>query len=250
MSFSDRLARDREYLRSLAEGPDTTFVSLYGNAGDRLIYAGTRKLLEGLSYKEITHNQISTACGKKALLAGSGGWCLSYHAVPKIYADVAARFEEVIVLPSSYDTRHESVSSALMGSNALFMARERVSFYLVQYLCGAVLGLDGAFFFDYSAYRRKGSGTLNAFRTDVESATPGIYPQGNVDLSNEYLYVEDWLTAISQYETIRTDRAHVMIAAAMMGKRVEYKAGAYHKVPAIAEFALSEFPVTRIEEVV
>jgi hypothetical protein len=36
-----------------------------------------------------------------------------------------------------------------------------------------------------------------------------------------------------------------MIAAAMLGKRVEYRSSLYHKVPAIAEFSLGEFPVHR-----
>ena len=42
---------------------------------------------------------------------------------------------------------------------------------------------------------------------------------------------------------MRTDRAHVMIAAAMLGKPVEYAASNYHKLPAIAEWSLDAFPV-------
>ena len=37
-----------------------------------------------------------------------------------------------------------------------------------------------------------------------------------------------------------------MIAAALLGKRVEYEASSYHKVPAIAEYALRQYPVTRL----
>jgi 3-polyprenyl-4-hydroxybenzoate decarboxylase len=36
-----------------------------------------------------------------------------------------------------------------------------------------------------------------------------------------------------------------MIAAALLGKRVEYRASSYHKVPAIAEFALRGFAALR-----
>jgi hypothetical protein len=36
-----------------------------------------------------------------------------------------------------------------------------------------------------------------------------------------------------------------MIAGALMGKRVEYCSSVYHKVPAIAEYALKGFRVTR-----
>jgi hypothetical protein len=40
----------------------------------------------------------------------------------------------------------------------------------------------------------------------------------------------------------------VMIAAAMLGKKVRYRPSSYHKVPEIAGFALEGFPVERILE--
>jgi exopolysaccharide biosynthesis predicted pyruvyltransferase EpsI len=46
---------------------------------------------------------------------------------------------------------------------------------------------------------------------------------------------------------VKTDRAHVMIAAALLGKVVEYWTSSYHKVPSIADYALKSFPVRRIE---
>jgi hypothetical protein len=39
-----------------------------------------------------------------------------------------------------------------------------------------------------------------------------------------------------------------MLAAALLGKRVSYRASSYHKVPAIAEYALQHFPVYRQPE--
>jgi hypothetical protein len=39
-----------------------------------------------------------------------------------------------------------------------------------------------------------------------------------------------------------------MIAAAMLGKKVWYRSSGYHKVPAIAEYALSDFPVERMPD--
>jgi hypothetical protein len=46
---------------------------------------------------------------------------------------------------------------------------------------------------------------------------------------------------------VKTDRAHVMIAAALLGKVVDYWTSSYHKVPSIADYALKAFPVRRIE---
>jgi hypothetical protein len=39
----------------------------------------------------------------------------------------------------------------------------------------------------------------------------------------------------------------VMIAAALLGKSVDYGTSSYHKVPAIADYALRLFPVRRVE---
>ena len=49
-------------------------------------------------------------------------------------------------------------------------------------------------------------------------------------------------------EALHTDRAHVMLAAAMLGKQFRYRSTSYHKVPAITEWSLADFPVKRIEE--
>jgi hypothetical protein len=38
-----------------------------------------------------------------------------------------------------------------------------------------------------------------------------------------------------------------MIAAALLGKTVDYGTSSYHKVPAIADYALRLFPVRRVE---
>jgi exopolysaccharide biosynthesis predicted pyruvyltransferase EpsI len=54
--------------------------------------------------------------------------------------------------------------------------------------------------------------------------------------------MDHWLWTIARHDTVATDRAHVMIAAAMLGKRVEYHGTNYHKVTAIAEYSLPAFP--------
>jgi hypothetical protein len=42
---------------------------------------------------------------------------------------------------------------------------------------------------------------------------------------------------------VRTDRAHVTIAAALLSKQVEYRSSNYHKVPAIVDYSLQGYPV-------
>lgn len=241
-------------LDALAGASDITFIRSYGNIGDQLIYAGTRQLLSGLRYKEASILNLSGAGGDLALISGGGAWCGPYHDMPKHLPLVEEKFRRVIVLPSSFDVSVESVRDALSKTKALVFARERVSYERIKSLCEADLAHDCAFFFDYSPFLLPGDGWLNAYRTDDEAlrggpllsndqARPGELPADNNDISLTCDSLNEWLWTIARHKTIRTDRAHVMIAAAMMGKEVIYRASSYHKVPAIAEFALASLPV-------
>jgi GT2 family glycosyltransferase len=229
-------------LDAIAGATDITFVRSYGNIGDHLIYAGTRRLLSGVQYKETSIRNLSGAGGDLALISGGGAWCGPYHDTPKYLPEVEEKFRRVIVMPSSFDISAPGVGEALAKTRALVFARERVSYEQIKGLCKADLAHDCAFFFDYGPYQRPGSGTLYAYRTDAE-AVPQNLPTGNDDISLTCETLDEWLWTISRSEIVRTDRAHVMIAASMLGKRVFFRASSYHKLPAIADFALRSFPV-------
>jgi len=238
---------EAKLLDAIAGSTDITFIRIYGNIGDQLIYAGTRRLLSGLQYKETSILNLSGAGGDLALIAGGGAWCGPYHDMPRHLPLVEERFRRVIVLPSSFDVTVGKVKEELLKTKALVFARERVSYEQIRGLCKADLAHDCAFFFDYSPYAQTGQGALHAYRTDEESRS-GKLPANNNDISVTCESLDEWLWTISRHEVVRTDRAHIMIAAAMMGKQVFYRASGYHKVPAMAEFALQSFPVSREEE--
>jgi hypothetical protein len=234
-------------LATIGNPPDLVFLRAWGNLGDELIYAGTRQLLAGLDYREESIRDLQNVSGHTALIAGSGGWCRPFHDMPPLLPMVEQRFESVIVLPSSFDISEETVAAALRKTNALVFARELESYRQIQALCKADIAHDCAFLFDYERYRRKGAGILNAFRADAQSQEVRL-PEDNIDISLVCSSLEEWLSTLSKYEIVRTNRAHVMIAAAMLGKRVEYKSSGYHKVPGIARYALQGYPVARIPE--
>jgi GT2 family glycosyltransferase/exopolysaccharide biosynthesis predicted pyruvyltransferase EpsI len=235
-------------LSAVAGSTDITFIRIYGNVGDHLIYAGARRLLSGFRYKEISILDLSGAGGDLAIIAGGGAWCGPYHDMPKHLPVVEQKFRRVVVLPSSFDITAPGVRDALAKTKATVFARERVSYEQIRDLCEADLAHDCAFFFDYSPYYRDGHGRLNAYRLDAE-ALPGKIPEDNIDISASCETLDEWLWTISRHGRVYTDRAHVMIAAAMLGKEVFYRASSYHKVPAIAEYALRSLPVTREGEV-
>ena len=221
-------------LEELGEGHELTFVTGPGDLGDELAHAGTRSLLAGRIYNEITVDQLAAATGDVALIAGGGAWCRPHHEVmPRALAVAELRFERVIVLPSSFDVTEDEVRRALERTRATVFAREHESFRRIEGLCRARLAQDCAFFFDFSGFSAAGSGTLDAFAPDPEAS-----PEGDLD---------GWLAAIERHAHVRTDWAHVMIAAALMGRTVEYAPGSYHELDALAESWLRGFPVTRIE---
>lgn len=234
-------------LRAAGEPADLTLIRYPGNIGDRLIHAGTQALLAPFSYREIDAGEVRKHEGDAALVSGGGAWCGAFQTLPSRLAAIEERFRRVVVLPSSFDTGLECVRQALAQTSALVFARERISYQMIRGLCRADLALDCAFFFDYRPYRRRGKGVLTAFRTDQESAFCGV-PEANVDISTTCHGLDDWLAVIAAHELIRTDRAHVTIAAALLGKRVEYRASNYHKVPAIVDYSLRGYPVTRLPD--
>jgi exopolysaccharide biosynthesis predicted pyruvyltransferase EpsI len=249
-------------LHEISGAPDVTFIRAGGNIGDHLIYAGTRRLLSGTFYREVVARRrnaagqelpgvrkIRGARGHTALITGGGAWCQPYHNTwPELLPIIDERFERVIVLPSSVDTSVDEVREALAQTNALVFARERESYRQLRELCRTEIAHDCAFFFDFKPYRRRGEGLLTAYRTDAESASGGQTPPGNNDISRYCDSLDLWLWTIARYEVVETDRAHVMIAAALLGKKVRYRPSGYHKVPAIAEYALKGFPVERMLE--
>lgn len=237
-------------LRAIGAPPDLTLIRNHGNLGDELIQAGTRRLLSQVlcsDVREVRIDALAAQRGHTALLAGGGGWCRAFHGLPQWLPEIEARFERVIILPSTFDTAVEEVRRTLGRTRALVFAREEVSFALIRELCQADLAHDGAFYFDYSPYLREGEGVLTAFRTDEESAFRAV-PPGNRDISATCSCLDEWLWTIARHERILTDRAHVMIAGALLGKRVEYAASNYHKLPALVDHALRHLDVAPISE--
>jgi exopolysaccharide biosynthesis predicted pyruvyltransferase EpsI len=236
-------AQREKILGLLTDAPDVTFFRHRGNIGDDLIHAGTRRLLADIPYREVGTWDMQDAHGHTALITGSGGWCVPFHhQLPAALPLIEERFERVIILPSTFDLAEPVVREALQRTKALVFARERASYEQIREVCQADIGHDCAFFFDFRPYQRRGNGRLIAYRTDGESKRTDL-PAKNYDISVACFGLDHWLWTIARHETVATDRAHVMIAAALLGKRVEYHGTNYHKVTAITEYSLQDFPV-------
>lgn len=228
-------ASRRTLLDAVGDTDDLTFIRGLGNRGDELIWAGTRALLADRPYREVDLHTLDDVRGHTAILTGGGGWCRAYHGtMPGLLAAAEARFARVIVFPSSFDPTVDAVAAALRRTRAVVLAREHTSFRLLRELCDVRFAHDTAFFADLTDWYRRGAGVLHAYRTDREALGMRPLPADNLDVSTTCTSLEQWLATIARYAVVRTDRAHVMIAAARLGKRVHVRPSSYHKVPALA----------------
>ncbi len=242
------LDESRQLLLDVLDSADSpTIVRPYGNIGDELIWAGTRELLGARIHREISVDDLSSERGELAVISGGGGWCRAFNEfMPEVLEIAEQRFERVVVLPSTFEVDVERVRSALARTSALVFAREPVSYAAIRDLCDARLAHDCAFFADLSRFTEAGSGTLVAFRTDAERAPNRPGDDLGADISATAGSLEAWLAEISRHQEVTTDRAHVMIAGALMGKRVTYAEGNYFKLGAIALSCLGEYDVQPI----
>ncbi|PFG06627.1 polysaccharide pyruvyl transferase family protein [Bacillus sp. es.034] len=243
-NFNSGLNTSRNKLLSSLKGsPDITFIYGPGNTGDHLIWEGAYQLLDKVSYKKVSRDKLSNLEGSTAILTGGGGWCSAFHSWPNYLKEIEERFDRIIIFPSSFDTSLKEVRNTLSKTKALVFAREMKSYQMIKDICNADYAYDTAFFYDFEPYKQPGKGILYAYREDRERKNYPI-PKNNNDLSVTCKSLPQWLHTISSYNTIYTDRAHVTIASAMLGKKVYYRGSNYHKVPGIVEFSLKGFPVT------
>jgi len=101
-----------------------------------------------------------------------------------------------------------------------------------------------------SRLNRHSDDVLNCFRTDKEKT--GIKrPWDNLDLSKLFAYgIENYslafysscklLNFINQYSTVRTDRLHLCIAGALLGKNVKMYPNNYYKNKAVYQHSIKD----------
>ncbi len=97
------------------------------------------------------------------------------------------------------------------------------------------------------------AGILHAFRTDVEKTAVPL-PADNLDLANEFSHGTKsphachtgsfhMLRYLDTFEEVHSNRLHVSIGAALLGKHVKFWPNSYWKNQAVYEFSMRErFP--------
>ena len=222
--------RSRELIRDAIGAPsDLALVVAARDVADELSASGARALLAGTPYRELTLDQLYETRGHTALLLGRGFSRQDHDVMPRALAVAELRFHRVIVLPCALDPTDDVVQRALSRSRATVFASDPESYRQIEPLCEAQLAHDCAFFLELSGEQTGGSGELAALGEDL----------GAID-------APALLRAIAESHEVRTDRARVMIAAALMGKPVRYLRGPDHELEALAHHFLDGYAVTEI----
>lgn len=234
-----------------------------GNLGDGLIALGTLDLFSHIGWtpSAITGWDTNILSGVDyVVVGGSGGWV---EGLWGDYARVLEPFLErggcAVILPSTINGFSEFFRR--YGSQIILFTREHISYERmrnVKELEGRVhLCHDLAFAANLDSIRRdeandKGVGVLSLFRKDQESLGYPI-PFENVDLAllwNGIQWVDREMCLgpliaaaeiISQFNEIHTDRLHMTVLSAILGRQVKMHANAYFKNRGVYEYSLSEF---------
>jgi len=227
-------------------GSTVDFFRFPGNYGDSLIWHGTKALLSELNIG-MEYVEIDSPKNNDVLIIDDGGNFVDYYSdVKNFLIKKPNLYKEIIILPHTiFGDSQIDVLNNLSGNVTVF-CREKVSFAFLKkkFSKGKVyLWHDCAF---YNAFAKKpdGRGHLNAFRRDGESVINAV-PEANLDLSyNGYATkpLDELLTFLEQYKEINTDRLHIAICAALLGKTVNLFPNSYYKNKAVFDYSLSRFP--------
>lgn len=235
-------------IRERAKGRTVIFLANPGNWGDGLIRYGAKRFLQdqGIRHMELAlGNRRGRALllpyllqARKYLFIYSGGSAWGYHHRHG-YDTVAliSRFtDNIVVLPSSYFYPPRKARGVLFRRDE-FESRENcpqsifchdMAVYLIA--CGLR--------YDFGPPEIE---TGRFFRIDKEASGRFEDVPDSVDLSemgNHMSNGDDLLREIARYGHVVTDRLHVGIGAALLGRRVDLYSGDDFKIGAIYKSSL------------
>lgn len=245
--------RLEETLREFADGEKFLYIANPGNWGDGLIRFSTERFFRriGLDYISIglrkaaslSPNELRAAAASSTVkvVYGGGGAFLEGYDIPRQFRRMVKRTDRVLVLPHTFAMPAEELR--LRKTDVLFRRDQSGS---KEFAPASLFCHDMALSLNTIVPMANGSGAGFFIRGDAEKVSGIIVPEANRDISaegTESTPMADFLDAIGRFEIVHTNRLHVAIAAALMGRQVHLYANSYFKNRAIYDASLrSAFP--------
>jgi len=257
----------KDYLAKY-QGIKVKYVPNFGNAGDSFIGFATLQMFEELALDYQICKPTEIFKGETILYGGGGSMIRKYQGSKKF---LLCNHEEnnIVVLPHSFNDCDDLL--AALSEKVILIAREKISYDYVRSKINnsdnALLSDDMAFHVkDIDKYKNTSCvGACNAFRLDDElsggNGHVGV-PEDNKDISIDFqrpMFMKNWNLAddvntqvkknlsiatdnifcyLSKFKEVNTNRLHVGIAAALLGKVVNLYRGSYHKIVGVYDFSM------------
>jgi exopolysaccharide biosynthesis predicted pyruvyltransferase EpsI len=256
----------------LPKGGCCYFLPNGGNLGDALIAAATiqRLDLSGLDWEFLRGNRSRVTKRDVILFGGGGSLVEAYEGGTDALKSLRSLEAQVVVLPQSINGHSEFWMSA---RNLIVFCRDFLSYnYMQRYpWVDTFIAHDMATQLDMSCEpfntalsvrnfisTQPERRTLNAFRKDGEALAPA--PASTFDVSGLLFpsmsssgsiigHAASLLSVLAMFTTVRTDRLHVAIGAAVLGIDTHLTDNSYGKNRAVFECSLkSLFPCVVFSE--
>jgi exopolysaccharide biosynthesis predicted pyruvyltransferase EpsI len=251
------------------QGSKIKYIPNQGNAGDSLIGFATLQVFDELELDYEICKPTEVFEGQIILYGGGGSLIRKYQGSKKFLLNNHKK-NDIIVLPHSFHDCDDLLVN--LSKRVVLIAREKISY---DYIKSRMKNSDNALLSDDMAFHIKNIdkyrntscvGECNAFRFDDElsgdNERAGI-PEGNKDISIDFqrpMFMKNWNLAddinaqvkknlsiatdnifsyLSKFQIVNTNRLHVGIAAAFLGKTVNLYRGSYHKIMGVYEFSIA-----------
>lgn len=234
-------------------GGGGNLVPLYHDASDFIArHAPTARRLVILPHSVDGHEDILSALGPNAVIfcreRRSHEHCLAHAKRASVHLAHDLAFDLDVERLRPFATRRELLAYSVrqLGTPALPWAGRLAH---LRKTAGVLRRLSAA---------DPARGPLLAMRGDAESAGERV-PNGNLDISELFTLLDTtgadaelsarlFLGWISRYSTVTTDRLHVAIAGALLGKTVSLRPNSYYKCAAVWEHSIrGRFPGVQID---
>ncbi len=253
------------------QGKKIKYVPNQGNAGDSFIALATLQVFDELELDyeickptEVFEDQI-------ILYGGGGSLIRKYHRCKNFLLNNHEK-NNIVVLPHSFNDIDPLLD--VLSEKVILIARENISYDYIKskskYPDNCLLSGDMAFYIkNIDRYKNISCiGECNIFRFNDELSNSDRLvevPEDNKDISVDFhrpmfmysnnLHLSDDINTqvkknlsvatdnifsyLSKFQVVNTNRLHVGIAAALLGKTVNLYRGSYHKIAGVYEFSIA-----------